>query len=81
MLLCFKLNKLQQTWNDEPNLPISYLIFDAKRDEITNTFFQGSSQEKTKAVNIMREVYPSNACKYEKVLVLNYLAISRNNLL
>jgi len=62
------LNYLQQTWKERPNLLTLQLIFDAKRDEIINIFSQGSPQEKTKAVNIMREVDPSNASKYEKIL-------------
>jgi hypothetical protein len=44
------------------------LFLDAKRDEIINVFSQGSPQEKTKAVNIMREIDPANASKYEKIL-------------
>jgi hypothetical protein len=62
------LNYLQQTWKERPNLLMLTLIFDAKRDEIINIFSQGSPQEKTKAVNIMREIDPANASKYEKIL-------------
>jgi len=44
------------------------LLTDAKRDEIINIFSKGSPQEKTKVANIMREVDPANASKYEKIL-------------
>jgi hypothetical protein len=59
---------LEQTWRERPNLLMLQLFLDAKRDEIINIFSQGSPQEKTKAVNIMREIDPANASKYEKIL-------------
>ncbi|MGE4540029.1 MAG: DUF4835 family protein [Bacteroidales bacterium] len=62
------LKLLEQTWRDRPNLLMLQLFLDAKRDEIINVFSQGSPQEKTKAVNIMREIDPANASKYEKIL-------------
>ncbi|HOI32900.1 MAG: DUF4835 family protein [Bacteroidales bacterium] len=62
------LKYLEQTWRDRPNLLMLQLFLDAKRDEIINVFSQGSPQEKTKAVNIMREIDPANASKYEKIL-------------
>ena len=67
-MLLFILESTKKTWKDRPNLLTLQLIFDAKRDEIINIFSQGSPQEKIKAVNIMREVAPSNASKYEKIL-------------
>ncbi len=62
------LSFLEQTWRERPNLLMLQLFLDAKRDEIINVFSQGSPQEKTKAVNIMREIDPANASKYEKIL-------------
>ena len=59
---------LEQVWRDRPGLLFLQLILDAKRDEIINIYSQGSPQEKTKAVNIMREIDPANASKYEKIL-------------
>jgi hypothetical protein len=62
------LKYLEQTWRDRPNLLLLQLFLDAKRDDIINVFSQGSPQEKTKAVNIMREIDPAIASKYEKIL-------------
>ncbi len=59
---------LEQAYRTRSNLLLLQLILDAKRDEIINIFSKGSPQEKTRVVNIMREIDPSNASKYEKIL-------------
>lgn len=60
------LTYLEQAKKSRSDLFILQLIADAKRDEIINIFSKGSPQEKTKVANIMREVDPANANKYEK---------------
>ncbi len=62
------LTYLEQAKKSRSDLFILQLIADAKRDEIINIFSKGSPQEKTKVANIMREVDPANANKYEKIL-------------
>jgi hypothetical protein len=54
--------------SSRPGLFMLQLIIDAKRDEIINVFSKGSAQEKTKAVNILREIDPANSSSYEKIL-------------
>jgi hypothetical protein len=54
--------------SNRPGLFLLQLIIDAKRDEIIKVFSKGSPQEKTKAVNIMREIDPANSSAYEKIL-------------
>ena len=44
------------------------LITEAKRDEIINVFSEGSQQEKTKAVNIMKQIDPSKSSQYDAIL-------------
>lgn len=62
------LSYLEQTKKSRSDLFFLQLLTDAKRDEIINIFSKGSPQEKTKVANIMREVDPSNASKYEKII-------------
>lgn len=59
---------LQQGKKSRSDLFFLQLIADAKRDEIINIFSKGSPQEKTKVSNIMMEVDPANASKYEKII-------------
>lgn len=62
------LSYLEQAKKSRSDLFFLQLLTDAKRDEIINIFSKGSPQEKTKVANIMREVDPANASKYEKIL-------------
>ncbi len=62
------INYLNTIHSSRPNLFALQLMLDAKRDEIINVYSKGSPQEKTKVVNIMREIDPANASKYEKIL-------------
>ena len=62
------LSYLEQDKKSRSDLFFLQLLTDAKRDEIINIFSKGSPQEKTKVANIMREVDPSNASKYEKII-------------
>lgn len=59
---------LQLAKKSRSDLFFLQLIADAKRDEIINIFSKGSPQEKTKVSNIMMEVDPANALKYEKII-------------
>jgi hypothetical protein len=44
------------------------LVLDAKRDEFINIFRSASAQDKTKAVNILKEIDPSKANDYDRIL-------------
>lgn len=65
------LNLLQRMYKERPGLLSLQLILDAKRDELINIYSKASPQEKTKAVNILREIDASNTSKYEKILQSN----------
>lgn len=62
------LGYLNTVYSNRPGLFILQLMIDAKKDEIIKVYSKGSAQEKTKAVNIMREIDPANSSSYEKIL-------------
>ena len=51
-----------------PNLFILQLFLEAKSDEIVEIFKEGTSMEKSKVVNIMKELDPSNSSEYDKIM-------------
>ncbi len=62
------LELLQRAHNEKPRLFIMQLIIEAKRDEFINVFSGASPMDKTKAVSILKEIDPSNANAYQKIL-------------
>ena len=44
---------------------------DTKRDEIINVYSQAPQQEKTRVVNILKEIDPSQATAYDAILQNN----------
>ncbi|MCX6272920.1 MAG: DUF4835 family protein, partial [Bacteroidetes bacterium] len=56
---------------EKPNLFIVQLFLEAKADELVNIFQQASPMDKTKVVNTLKEIDPSNASKYQKILTTN----------
>jgi hypothetical protein len=44
------------------------LFLEAKRDELVNIYSQASPMDKTKAVNILKEIDPANSSKYQRIL-------------
>ena len=62
------LEYLQNVYSTYPTCFWLQLITEAKRDEIINVFSQGSQQEKTKAVNIMKQIDPSKSSQYDAIL-------------
>jgi hypothetical protein len=44
------------------------VISDSKRDEFVNVFSEATSAEKTEAVNLLKEIDPSNTMTYQKIL-------------
>jgi hypothetical protein len=43
-------------------------LFNAKADEIINIFKEGTSSEKSTAIEVMNLVDPSNANKYARIM-------------
>lgn len=61
------LETLQRAHRERPNLFILQLILDAKRDEFINIYSQAAGLEKTKAINILKEIDPSRANEYDRM--------------
>lgn len=62
------LENLRQVYRERPGLFILQLLLEAKRDEIINIYSKASPADQTKAVNILREIDPSNGNKYQQIL-------------
>lgn len=59
---------LQKVNREKPNLYAVQLLLDAKRDELINIYSQAANLDKTKAVNILKEIDPANSSKYQQIL-------------
>ncbi|MBO4575421.1 MAG: DUF4835 family protein [Bacteroidales bacterium] len=62
------LDYVKSVYNSKPNLYFIQILNDTKRDEWKNIYSEAQQQEKTKSVNILREVDPSHAEEYEAIL-------------
>lgn len=62
------LELLRKANRERPGLFILQLFLEAKRDEIVNIYSGASPMDKTKAVNILKEIDPANSSKYDKIL-------------
>jgi hypothetical protein len=62
------LDKLQQISKDNPNSILIAFFFQAKSDELVGIFSGADASEKTKAVNYLRSIDPTNSTKYDKLL-------------
>ena len=62
------LDYLKQMYSERPNLLFIQVINDTKRGEWKSVYSEGTQQEKTKAVNILREIDPSHSSEYEEIL-------------
>ena len=62
------LDYLKQVNSERPNLLFIQVLTDTKRNEWKSIYSEGSQQDKTKAVNIFREIDPSHASEYEEIL-------------
>lgn len=62
------LEYLKQVYSERPSLLFIQVLNDTKRNEWKSIYSEGSQQDKTKAVNIFREIDPSHATEYEEIL-------------
>lgn len=62
------LDYLKTVYNSKSNLYFLQILNDTKRDEWKNVYSMGPQQERTKAVNILRELDPTHAEEYEELL-------------
>lgn len=61
------LEDLRKASRQKPGLFALQLILDAKRDEIINLYTEGMPNEKSKVIQIMNEIDPANASRYQKI--------------
>ena len=62
------LTYIQKMYSEKPNLFFLQILNDTKRNEWKSVYTAGNQQEKTKAINILREVDPANASEDEEIL-------------
>ncbi len=62
------LELLRKANRERPGLFLLQLFLEAKRDELVNIYSGASPMDKTQAVNILKEIDPANAAKYQKIL-------------
>ncbi len=62
------LELLRRANRERPGLFILQLFLEAKRDELVNIYSGASPMDKTNAVNILKEIDPSNAARYQRIL-------------
>jgi hypothetical protein len=60
-------NLLLEVYKNRPASLTMELFFNAKVDEVVNIFSKGQPDEKSKAVEILTTVDPSNSTKYFKI--------------
>jgi hypothetical protein len=67
------LTSLQKVYRQKPDpfMQLLKVVTDAKADEFVNIFSDSFTEEKNRAVTILREIDPSNQTKYEKILSSN----------
>lgn len=61
------LKNYQNVYNKRSGLYSLQVLVEAKRDEIIDIFTEGTPLEKTDMINVMKEVDPANASRYEAV--------------
>jgi len=62
------LELLRKANRERPGLFIIQLFLEAKRDELINIYSGASPMDKTLAVNILKEIDPASAARYQRIL-------------
>lgn len=62
------LENFQKAGREKPGLFLLQLMTEAKRDELVNIYSQASPMDKTRAVNILKEIDPAHSSKYQQIL-------------
>jgi len=73
------LELLRKVNREKPGLFMTQVFLEAKSDELVNIFSQASPTDKQKAVNILKEIDPSNSGKYQKILQTSTMPGSSSN--
>jgi len=64
------LTLIQKVYRDKPSpfMMLLQILFDAKSDEFVQVFSESFPDEKARIVNLLKEVDPTNANKYQRIL-------------
>lgn len=62
------LKYLQEVKKTRPGLFFLQILMETKRDEFINIYSEGSSSEKSEAVNILKELDPSHTTDYQRIV-------------
>lgn len=62
------LENVQKVNREKTGLYITQVFIDAKNEEIINIYSQAAPMDKTKAINIMKEIDPANGSKYQQIM-------------
>lgn len=62
------LEYIKTVYNSKPSQYFLQILNDTKRDEWKNIYSVGPQQERTKAINILREIDPTHSEEYEELL-------------
>ncbi len=62
------LQNLKKVYDERPGLFLIKLFMDAKRPELIQIFSEGSTSDKSQAVELMKKIDPSHASEYEDIL-------------
>ncbi|MCX7861514.1 MAG: DUF4835 family protein [Bacteroidales bacterium] len=67
------LQLLQKIYRDKPSpfMMLLQIVLDAKSDEFVQIFSESFPDEKTRVVNILKEIDPTNSNKYQRILTEN----------
>lgn len=66
------LEYIQKVNREKTGLYIIQSFIEAKRDELINIYSQAAPLDKTKAVNILKELDPANASRYQEIMKQSY---------
>ena len=62
------LEDIQKVNREKTGLFITQLFIDAKKDELINIYSQAAPMDKTKAINILKEIDPANGSRYQQIM-------------
>ncbi len=62
------LEYVQKVNREKTGLYIIQLFVDAKRDELINIYTQAAPMDKTKAINMLKEIDPANSSRYQAIM-------------
>jgi hypothetical protein len=62
------LENIQRVNREKTGIYIVQTFIDAKRDEMINIYTQAAPMDKTKVINILKEIDPANGSKYQQIM-------------